>query len=236
MTKLFFYFVLIPALLPVLFIILYVYRQDKLEREPPAMVLKTLLFGALFSLADIPVERLLQRVISSFFTAPDITYQLAENFIGVACVEEFTKWLVLYVFVWKSRDFDYKFDGIVYAVSASLGFAGLENIIYVLNYGTGVALSRAVFAIPGHAAFGILMGFFISRAKHFQLRRRPFAGSVCMAFSLLFPVAVHGTYDFLLSPAAKEENFSPYFFILVIGIDIISYLLIKHESRTDRPL
>jgi protease PrsW len=236
MLKFLFYFVLLPALLPVFLIIQYVYKQDKVEREPAGMVLKTLCCGALFSLADIPVERILQGIIQSYYPAMDIKYQLAENFMGVALVEELTKWLVLYIFIWKSRSFDYKFDGIVYGVSASLGFAGLENIIYVVNYGTGVAFTRALFAIPGHAAFGILMGFFLARAKHFKLHGNEFMSSICMILCIAIPVCVHGTYDFLLSPAAEAQNFSPYFFVLVIVIDFVSYRIIRHESRTDRPL
>jgi protease PrsW len=236
MAKFLFYFVLLPALLPVFLIIGYVYKQDKIEREPAGMVLKTFFYGALFSIADIPVERMLQRIIQAYYPAMDMQYQLVENFAGVACVEELTKWLVLYIFIWKSRNFDYKFDGIVYGVSASLGFAGLENIIYVFSYGTGVALTRAIFAIPGHAAFGILMGFFLARAKHFQLRRNSFMCAVCMVCCLAFPICMHGIYDFLLSPAAEERNFSPYFFALVIGIDFVSYRIIKHESQTDKPL
>lgn len=236
MTKFLFYFILLPALLPVALIIGYIFRQDKVEREPAGMVLKTMFFGALFSLADIPAERALQGVIQSYFTSADLDYQLAENFLGVALVEELTKWLVLYIFVWKSPDFDYKFDGIVYGVASSLGFAGLENIIYVCNYGTSVAVTRALFAIPGHAAFGIFMGFFLARAKHFSLDGNSFMSFICMILCLAVPVCIHGAYDFLLSPAAEAQNFSGYFFILVICIDIVSFLIIRHESHTDRRL
>jgi len=200
------------------------------------MVVKVLLFGAIFSLVDIPVEKYLQQVISSYYPQENLQYELMENFIGVACVEEFTKWLVLFFFVWKSRNFDYKFDGIVYAVAASLGFAGLENLIYVCNYGTSVAFSRALFAIPGHASFGVVMGFFISRAKHYKLENRNIPSFLCMLLCLLIPICMHGAYDFLLSPAAKEQKFSPYFLLLVIVIDYIVFLLIRHESKTDKPL
>lgn len=236
MTKALFYFILLPALLPVALIIFYIYSQDKAEREPIRMVLKVMLFGALFSLIDIPVERILQSLIQSNYPGDTVQYELMENFFGVALVEELTKWFVLYFFVWKSRDFDYKFDGIVYAVSASLGFAGLENIIYVINYGTGVAVSRALFAIPGHAAFGILMGYFLSRAKHFSLNGNGFLSTICIILCLVCPICVHGTYDFLLSPAAEAQSFSPYFFVLVVVIDLISFLIVRHESKTDRRL
>lgn len=234
--KAIFYFILLPALLPVVLIIWYIYAQDKTEREPIHTVLKVMLFGALFSLIDIPLEKLMQGIIQSYYPDDTLKYELVENFLGVACVEELTKWFVLFLFVWKSKDFDYKFDGIVYAVAASLGFAGLENIIYVISYGSGVAVTRALFAIPGHASFGILMGYFLSRAKHFSLDGNGFLSFFCMILCLACPICVHGAYDFLLSPAAESQSFSPYFLLLVIVIDVVAILIVRHESKTDRRL
>lgn len=234
--KFLFYFILLPALLPVIIIFVYIYKQDKAEREPLSMVLKVFFFGALFSLIDIPIENIMQTVLSTYYPTNTVYYELAENFIGVACVEELTKWLVLYFFVWKSRDFDYRFDGIVYAVSSSLGFAGLENIIYVCSYGTQVAITRALFAIPGHATFGIFMGYYLSRAKHFKLHNHNIISILYMLLCLIVPICIHGTYDFLLSPAAEQQSFSGYFLLLVIVIDVSSLLIIRHESKTDRPL
>lgn len=230
------YAVLVPALLPVYFIIRYIYKQDKTEREPLNLVLRVILFGALFSLADIPAEDFAANLIQSFYPGETVQYEIAENFFGVALIEEFTKWIVLFIFVWKARDFDYKFDGIVYAVSASLGFAGLENIIYILRFGTGVAVTRALFSIPGHAAFGIFMGFCLSRAKHCKLEGMEPACIFFMLLSLALPMCIHGMYDFLLSPAAQAQNYTGYFYVLVAVIDVAAWFVIKFESKTDKPL
>ncbi|MBP3709771.1 MAG: PrsW family intramembrane metalloprotease [Treponema sp.] len=231
-----FYFVLAPALLPVVLLLFYIYKKDKIEREPLGMILKVFVFGALFSLFDIPSEQAAHSALAAYYPYADLSFELAHNFLGIAFIEEVTKWIVLMLFVWRSREFNYKFDGIVYAATASLGFAALENIIYVVSYGTGVAVSRALFAIPGHASFGILMGFFFARAKHFSLAQNYGASVLCMVLSLACPIFVHGTYDFLLSPAAHEQSFSSHFFVLVIALDALAWLIIRHESRTDMPL
>ena len=121
-------------------------------------------------------------------------------------------------------------------LAASLGFAALENIIYVLSYGTGVAITRALFAIPGHASFGIFMGYFFARAKHCVIHHHGILALFFMLLCFAFPIGIHGAYDFLLSPAAKAQSFSWYFFVLVIVIDVFALRIVHHESKTDRPL
>ena len=128
------YFILIPALLPVVLILRYVYLLDKNEREPLGFVLKIVVLGAVFSIPCAAVERFMMSLIASVYDPATIDYAWMENTVGVALVEEFSKWLVLMLFVWKNKNFDYRYDGVVYAVSASLGFAALENILYVISY------------------------------------------------------------------------------------------------------
>ncbi|MCR4953525.1 MAG: PrsW family intramembrane metalloprotease, partial [Treponema sp.] len=193
------YFILIPALLPVFLILLYVYRLDKNEREPIRFVLKVVLFGAIFSIPCAVVENVFTAMLSLFYEPATIQYAFMENTVCVALVEEFSKWLVLMIFVWKNQNFDYRYDGIVYAVSASLGFAALENILYVISYGTGVSIGRAIFAIPGHATFGVFMGFFLSRAKTFWIDGKIGLMKMFKLLALVVPMFIHGMYDFLLS-------------------------------------
>lgn len=231
-----FYLVLLPALLPVILVLHYVYSHDKMEREPLNVVIKVFVLGAAFSFIDIPIERILHVLIYSVYGAESIDYELAENFFGVALVEELTKWAVLMIFVWKIQDFDFRYDGIVYAVTASLGFAGMENILYVLSYGTGVSIGRALFSIPGHASFGVFMGYFLARAKHWNLKGFSFLQFICLLFSIAVPTFIHGLYDFLLSPAAREQNFSAYFLGYVLIIDVLAWRTIHHEFRTDKRL
>ena len=230
------YFILIPALLPVVLILRYVYLLDKNEREPLGFVLKIVLLGAVFSIPCAAVERFMMSLIASVYDPASIDYAWMENTVGVALVEEFSKWLVLMLFVWKNKKFDYRYDGVVYAVSASLGFAALENILYVISYGTGVSIGRAIFAIPGHATFGVFMGYWLSRAKTFWLDGKIIRMRICKLFSLAIPMLIHGAYDFLLSEQVAELGGQSLFYIYVILLDFFAWRVIKHEFRTDRML
>lgn len=230
------YFILIPALLPVVLILRYVYLLDKNEREPLGFVLKIVVLGAVFSIPCAAVERFMMSLIASVYDPATIDYAWMENTVGVALVEEFSKWLVLMLFVWKNKNFDYRYDGVVYAVSASLGFAALENILYVISYGTGVSIGRAIFAIPGHATFGVFMGYWLSRAKTFWLDGKIIRMRICKLFSLAIPMLIHGAYDFLLSEQVAELGGQTFFYIYVILLDFFAWRVIKHEFRTDRML
>lgn len=230
------YFILIPALLPVFLILRYVYMLDKNEREPLGFVLKVVVWGAVFSIPCAGVERFMFSFISSFYDTETIKYAWIENTVGVALVEEFSKWFVFMALVWKNKNFDYRYDGIVYAVSVSLGFAALENILYIVSYGTGVSLGRALFAIPGHATFGVFMGYWLSRAKNFWLDNKRLRMKICKLFALGIPMLIHGFYDFLLSEQVSAAGLQEVFFIYVILLDLFAWRVIKHEFRTDRML
>ncbi len=92
-------------------------------------------------------------------------YTILLAFLVVAVVEEGTKFVFLKLRTWRDPNFNFRFDGIVYAVFVSLGFAAFENINYVLGYGLTVALPRAVLAIPAHMGFAVFMGLFYGRGK-----------------------------------------------------------------------
>ena len=230
------YFILIPALLPVFLILRYVYLLDKNEREPLGFVLKVVVWGAIFSIPCAGVERFMISLIGSFYDPATINFAWIENTVGVALVEELSKWLVLMLIVWKNQNFDYRYDGIVYSVSASLGFAALENILYVLSYGTGVSIGRAIFAIPGHATFGVFMGYFLSRAKTFWIDDKRIRMTICKLLALALPMLIHGCYDFLLSEQVSALGYQYIFYFYVLLLDIFAWKVIKHEFRTDRRL
>ncbi len=227
------YFILIPALLPVFLILRYVYLLDKKEREPLGFVLKVVIWGAIFSIPCAGAERFLISMISSYYDPATVQFAWMENTVGVALVEEFSKWLVFMIFVWRNKNFDHKYDGIVYAVSASLGFAALENILYIVSYGTGVSVGRAIFAIPGHATFGVFMGFFLSRAKISWRAGKYFRMRNLKILALLIPMLIHGGYDFLLSEQVAALGYQSAFYVYVILLDLFAWRMIKHEFRTD---
>ena len=136
-------FLLLAALVPAAFLMVQVYRLDRIEKEPAGLLLKLVLFGALSGLAAGAIEGALTRVLDVTLGG-DMLRLVLENFLAVALVEEACKRWVVLKFAWNHPAFDYRFDAVVYCVFSALGFAALENILYVAEYGFAVAVSRAL--------------------------------------------------------------------------------------------
>lgn len=181
---------ILMASAPVIIILIYVYIRDKYEHEPLGLLLKTLLAGALTVIPVMVVNTRLEGYKELFTGYSQVAYIA---FVVAGLVEEFFKFLALYLIIWKNREFNERYDGIVYAVFISLGFALVENIMYVYSYGQSVAYTRALTAVPAHALFGVTMGYFFAMAK-FGAKDR----SLNFVKALIYPVLLHGIYDFIL--------------------------------------
>ena len=155
----------LAAVIPAAILMCYIYKKDRIEREPPWLLGSLVLLGVAAALVAIVLEILGQSILDSLVSVNNPKYILLLAFLVVAAVEEGTKFFFLYRRTWRDPNFNYRFDAIVYAVFVSLGFAAFENIKYVFNYGLSVALPRALLAIPGHMGFAVFMGFFYGRAK-----------------------------------------------------------------------
>ncbi len=180
---------LVISLAPVLIIIIYVYYRDKYEKEPWKMLLRALLLGSLITLPVI----FLERALLVFLPAGQMQSAAYNAFVVASLSEEGFKYLAFILFIWGNRNFNEKFDGIVYAVFISLGFAAVENVLYVLNAGAELGLSRALTAVPAHALFGVTMGYYLGLAKFFP---KPRAWYLLLAF--IYPWMFHAFYDFCL--------------------------------------
>lgn len=182
--------ILIISLTPVVLVALYIYLKDKYEREPIGLLLRALLAGAVITLPIIFIEQFFM-----IFSGQLSHYMGAgyDAFVVAAFTEELLKYLAFIVIIWRNKNFNEKFDGIVYASFISLGFAGVENILYVINYGSNVALIRAFTAVPAHALFGISMGYHLGLAKFLPNSRKKH-----LLMALLLPILLHGIYDFIL--------------------------------------
>ena len=122
----------------------------------------------------------------------EILQQVGTAFFSAAIPEEFSKFVILFLLIWWSKDFNERMDGIVYAVCVSMGFATIENILYVFD-DPSCAWGRALFAVPGHFLFAVLMGFFLSLAK-FTVKHK-FRN---WTMTLVAPILAHGIYDAIL--------------------------------------
>lgn len=178
------------SLAPVLIIAFYIYYRDKYEKEPLSILLKALFAGILIVLPVVLIERLLSYLGEGLEGLQSAAYTA---FVVAGFTEEGFKFLAFLFFFWKNINFNEKFDGIVYAVFISLGFAAVENILYVFTGGLGVGFLRALTAVPAHALFGIVMGFYFGMARFNRGRRTIF---IIMAFFL--PFVFHGLYNFML--------------------------------------
>ncbi len=211
------------ALLPVALILWYIYKQDH-DPEPARTLAITFLWGCV---TVVPAS-LLEILIPA-------ENPFVENYCVVAPVEELVKMTVVMLYIWKHKDFDDTFDAIVYCVMASLGFAAVENLLYVFltDNGLQVAILRAVVSIPGHAVFAIIMGYFVGKAKtHFYYGRKRKQWA-CLGVAFAGAAMVHGTYDYLLS---DDGAYFVLFAVFVLVTDICAFLMVRKASREDHPM
>jgi RsiW-degrading membrane proteinase PrsW (M82 family) len=182
--------ILLASLAPVFVILFYIYFRDKYEKEPLGLLIKSLLLGVVITAPVVYVERQLMLAVQETGKVASAAYHA---FIVAGTTEELFKFAVLFLLIWPSRSFNEQFDGIVYAVFVSLGFAGVENVLYVMDGGMQTALIRGLTAVPAHAIFGVTMGYYLGIARMRKKLRGPYLGR-----ALLVPILLHGIYDFIL--------------------------------------
>jgi RsiW-degrading membrane proteinase PrsW (M82 family) len=208
------------AILPVIVLAFVVYRADKYGKEPFGMLLKTFIFGAL---SIIPAA-LMERMLVMFTPPVPVVSGAYTGFVVAGCSEELWKLLLLLLAVWKSREFDEYYDGIVYACFVSLGFACFENLSYVFaqeafEQAMVTGSVRAVLSVPGHFLFGVMMGYYVALAK-FDARHR--GRYLILAF--VVPMLLHGTFDSLLmipeSMGGMAGIVSSVLFVVLIWFDV----------------
>lgn len=189
----------IIAILPVFLIGNYIYKKDK-NKEPPFLLVKLFLLGIISCFLVLAVTILLSFVfplLNKDTTAMNYLELLLYTFIGVAFIEESAKLLMLYKLTYKNKEFDEGYDMIVYAVFVALGFAVFENLLYIVSSGSlWVGLFRGISAVPGHACYGLFMGYYLSLAKFSNLQNKKDQERINKWKSLFIPVVLHGIYDF----------------------------------------
>lgn len=225
---------ILAAVLPAAFLLRYVYRHDTIEKEPPGLLACLLLLGVAAALCSGVLEWLGQSVLNALVDPGSPAYTIILAFLVVALVEEGMKFLLLKRRTWRDPNFNYRFDGIVYAVFVSLGFAAFENIQYVLHYGLSVALPRAVLAVPGHMSFAVFMGLFYGRAKLCEDCGDPWGTRRNLRAGYLAAVLLHGVYD---SCAMIGGPLATLLFVVFVTLMYRQvYKLLKREAATDSPV
>ena len=219
--------ILLAALAPIAILAYYIYRRDKFQKEPVKELLKAFGMGIL----SVPVSLLISPPLefAGFYSMETQTLLDAVklSFLGAAIPEEIAKFLMLWLFVRKSRCFDENVDGIVYASVVSLGFAAVENILYlVTNYESwiSVGITRALFSVPGHFFFGVLMGYYYSLFRFY-----PAAGRKVKWLVLGAPILAHGLFDTVLFSVEVLPGLSA---ALMIAFILLCNSLRKRASRS----
>lgn len=218
----------ILAIIPSILLLLYVYKMDVVEKEPTTMLFILFFLGVL---STVPAAFVEKSLINIFEINPtDYLTSFILSFCIIGAVEEGYKFLILVLGTWKNTHFDHKYDGIVYAVFISLGFATLENILYIHNNGNDVAVLRAIVSVPAHAFYAVASGYYLGHAKEHAHHGNKAKFRLCIFLSILTPIILHGTFDYLLF--LDNDIILLVFFAFVALLYMVSYCSIKKVSNT----
>lgn len=252
----------LAALLPAVALCIYIFIKDRAEKEPIGLLLLLFGLGVVICFPAAFLENRFDDLLHMIFEPLGITdgdsvvldsftfriYNIIKYFLGVGLIEEGLKWAVLILVTRKNKNFNSLFDGIIYAVFVSLGFAAFENVLYVLDYGWINAIMRALMSVPGHMFNAVIMGYHYSmwhmyslaRDRERQLKRErvlhpdnpEFSPAKDAVFSLLLPVLCHGFYDYCCSIDSLLATVAFYAFLLFLYI--FCFARISKMSKSDQ--
>ena len=228
------FLLIVAAVIPALVLLIYVYRRDRIEKEPGSLLLSLVLWGIVSTFLAVISESIGAVLLAYFLPGGENNraYAFWMFFVTVGLSEEGFKYLILKWRTWRSPYFNCRFDGVVYAVFVSLGFALWENIGYVTTYGLGAAMMRAVTAVPGHASFGVFMGACYGLARQRENEGQRDMSAVWRTLAVLLPAAIHGCYDYIAVSESTDDTVS--FLIFVALVFFSAFALIRRLSRRDR--
>lgn len=227
---------IVLSALPVLLIGFYIYQKDG-EKEPISLLVKLFVGGISSCFLVVFFTNFLSVYMP--FIYEDIDYNTVfelflHAFIGIGFIEEFSKWIMTYVFGYRSRYFDETYDMIIYAVFVSLGFALFENIIYVFDKGVTIGIIRALISVPAHTCNAVFMGYLLSKARVCFIGDDDIGRQKYIILSVVIPTVFHGLYDYCLF--IKNDIFIFLFFVFVIILFICTIDRINKQVKNNREL
>ena len=219
------------AVIPAVALMVYVYRADRLEKEPTVLLWSLIFQGIISTALAVFTERLGAQMLGSMVNPRSMLYQFLFYFLVVGLSEEGFKYLLLKRRTWASPYFNCRFDGVVYAVFVSLGFALCENVFYAITYDITAIFGRTLTAIPGHACFGIYMGVFYGIAKKYDKEGNYARAKHFGRLASAVPILLHGAYDYI---AAVGTTAAAWIFLIYIAVlFIVTFIRIKRVSDED---
>ncbi len=220
------------AVLPALLLLRYVRKMDRLEPEPPRLIWTLVGLGCASVLLAMVLETAGLIVLTRLFSEDALIFQLLQWFLVVGIGEEISKYLVLRWRTWRSDAFNCTYDGLVYAVAVSAGFALAENIMYMFRYGGGVLFMRGIVSIPAHICFSVFMGVFYGAARKYELAGESSNARKANVLAVLAPALAHGAFDFIATNTGVG-GVTAIFVIYIIAMFVFCWRLVKRMSESD---
>ncbi len=220
------YLVIFAAIAPVVVLLWQILKRDSANPEPPKMLMKAFFYGMVSTVVTfifLPVTEMIGDI--TMLDDNPLALAFKQAFFSAALPEEGAKLLMLWLLLRNNPYFDERFDGIVYAVCVGMGFAAVENVLYLFNnYDSwlSVGIARALFAVPGHFFDAVIMGYYYSH-YHFGTRRNP----ATKALILAAPVVAHGIYDGILFSYSIDDGVA----VVALILFLIFFNRLKKTGR-----
>jgi RsiW-degrading membrane proteinase PrsW (M82 family) len=253
----------ILSLIPPLLLCWYIYTKDRIEKEPIGLLLVLFLAGGVIYLPAIYAENAIIGFIDKLFeTSREVSvsgyikftsegaftaHSILCGFLATAIIEEGAKWLILYFLTFKNKHFSHLFDGVVYSVFVSLGFAVCENLRFAISDGWNTFILRISTSLPSHMIFGVIMGvvytawhmYYLAKMKEKILvdegtltqKEKPIRSGGYLALSFVLPFVLHGLYSF--ARFYTSESITIIFYVIIMILFALSFILIRWLSATD---
>ena len=227
------------SVIPAILLMVFVYSQDSHEKEPIGLIMKIFGLGVLTILPIMVVELIGEIILRLLLNKETIIYCALKAFFVVGLVEEFFKFMAAYLPTWKNKEFNYKFDGLIYCIAASMGFSAIENVEHIIvHYLSGETpsllrnvIGRGLFAVPGHAMCAIFMGYFYGQAKlaHSMGDKTGCKNNLIKGY--LIAASLHAFYDFCCF--TERPAFIAIFYVFVLVADIFTILQFIKAKKQD---
>lgn len=227
---------ILVSILPVFILGSYIYKKDK-NREPIKLLVKLFIGGIISAFLTLRLSSIAVGIfplLGSETSELNLFELFIYVFIGIALIEEFCKWIMVYSISYMDKHFDEMYDIIVYSVFVSLGFACFENLLYVIPGGLSVGIKRAILSVPGHAWYGVFMGYYLALAKASSINKRNDLKKKNIIYSILVPTIMHGIYDYCVF--SGMDILVLVFYVFVIILYIIAIKKVKQLSSVSRTL
>ncbi|MBU1077046.1 MAG: PrsW family intramembrane metalloprotease [Spirochaetes bacterium] len=208
---------LILGFAPGLFWLYYFYKKDKFEPEPKKLIIRAFLLGLIIAVPVAIIESLLKGFVSPLRIISPYLYLMFFYFFIVGPVEEYAKYIVVKKSIYNSKEFNEPMDGIIYCIAAGLGFASIENVGYMIEFGTKVIVLRAVTATLAHALFSGTAGYYLGLAKFNKEKEK-----YLIFKGLLLASFFHGLYDFLLMQKSGMIVLMAFLLLIILFISLLN--------------